>query len=162
MHSWPDALAESTIEAVVESGVQIVTNPLDNIVLQGRSDRYPKRRGLTRVDELWAAGATVGIGHDSVVDPWYRLGTANLLDPAYMLIHAGHLTGEKEMLRAFQTLHRENHLPFGDAPTLQVGTPANLLWFPTANPIESLRRRPRPRVFHRGQEINFSGLDFGC
>jgi cytosine deaminase len=153
MHSWPDALAEEAIHAVVNAQVQVVTNPLDNIVLQGRSDRYPKRRGLTRVDELWAAGATVGIGHDSVVDPWYRLGTANLLDPAYMLIHAGHLTGEEEMLRVFQTLHHDNHLPFGSPPVLEQDAQANLLWFAQSNPIEALRMRARPRVFHNGLEI---------
>ena len=162
MHSWPDDLADRTIADVVECGVQIVTNPLDNIVLQGRGDRYPKRRGLTRVDELWAAGATVGIGHDSVVDPWYRLGTANLLDPAYMLIHAGHLTSEQDMTRAFQTLHRENHLPFGDRPVLKRGAPANFLWFPSTSPIDTLRLRPPPRVFHLGQEVDFKDIDFNC
>jgi len=153
MHSWPDAVAEDAIQAVVNAQVQVVTNPLDNIVLQGRGDRYPKRRGLTRVDELWAAGATVGIGHDSVVDPWYRLGTANLLDPAYMLIHAGHLTGEADMMRVFRTLHHENHLPFGSPPRLEKGAPANLLWFAEANPIEAVRLRRTPRVFQNGIEI---------
>jgi cytosine deaminase len=152
MHSYPDDVAEQAITAIVEAGVQVVTNPLDNIVLQGRGDGYPKRRGLTRVDELWAAGATVGIGHDSVVDPWYRLGTANLLDPAYMLVHAGHLTGEAQMVQAFTTLHQENHLPFGDVPTLAVGDEANLLWYAAADPIEALRTRDKPRVFWRGEE----------
>ena len=153
MHSWPDALAEEACARVAASGVQVVTNPLDNIVLQGRRDRYPKRRGLTRVDELWAAGAIVGIGHDSVVDPWYRLGTANMLDPAYMLVHAGHLTGEAEMIRVFQTLHIENHLPFGDSPALAPGESADFLWFQAADPIEAIRTRQPPRVFYRGEEI---------
>ncbi len=154
MHSWPDALAETACARVADAGVQVVTNPLDNIVLQGRGDRYPKRRGLTRVDELWAAGAAVGIGHDSVVDPWYRLGTANMLDPAYMLVHAGHLTGEDEMVRVFETLHRENHLPFGDVPTLAPGEPATFLWFRAHDPIEALRTREPPRVFYLGQEVS--------
>ena len=153
MHSWPDDVAEHACARVAETGVQVVTNPLDNIVLQGRSDRYPKRRGLTRVDELWAAGATVGIGHDSVVDPWYRLGTANMLDPAYMLVHAGHLTGEAQMTRVFATLHRENHHPFGPAPAIAAGEPATFLWFAASDPIEALRTRQPPRVFYCGQEL---------
>ena len=153
MHSWPDDIAERACARVAVTGVQVLTNPLDNIVLQGRSDRYPKRRGLTRVDELWSAGATVGIGHDSVVDPWYRLGTANMLDPAYMLVHAGHLTGEAEMRRVFSTLHRENHLPFGEPPTIATGQAADFLWFSAHNPIEALRTRLPPRVFYRGQEL---------
>jgi cytosine deaminase len=105
------------------------------------------------VDELWAAGASVGIGHDSVVDPWYRLGTANMLDPAYMLIHAGHLTGEAQMERVFRTLHTDNHRPFGDVPVLVEGAPADLLWFDADNPIEALRTRAAPRVFIGGIEV---------
>src|SRR5690606_3348577 len=124
------------------SGVQVVTNPLDNVVLQGRYDDYPRRRGHTRVDALWAAGAAVGIGHDSVVDPWYRLGTANLLDAAYMLVHVAQLTGEAEMRRVVRTLWSENHLPFGGAPALAPGEPARFLWWEEEDEIELLRLRP--------------------
>jgi cytosine deaminase len=146
MHGYPNPHAAKVCELVASSGVQVVCNPLDNVVLQGRYDGYPRRRGVTRVDELWAAGATVGIGHDSVQDPWYRLGTANLVDAAYMLIHVGHLTGEDEMRRVFRTLHHENHLPFGGPPTLAEGAPARMVWWPAADPIEIVRDRPRPVV----------------
>lgn len=147
MHSYPNPYAAKVCELVATAGVQVVANPLDNVVLQGRYDTYPRRRGLTRVDALWAAGAQVGIGHDSVQDPWYRLGTANLVDAAYMLVHLGHLTGEAELRRAFRTLHHENHLPFGGPPRLAVGEKARLCWWPSADPIDLLRDRPRPRVW---------------
>ncbi len=146
LHSYPQPHAAKVIELVADSGIQVVTNPLDNAVLQGRYDAYPKRRGLTRVDELWEAGAVVGIGHDSVQDPWYRLGTANLLDAAYVLVHLGHLTSEDELRRAFTTLHQENHLPFGGPPEVEVGAPGPLLWWPDDDPIELLIHRPRPRL----------------
>lgn len=146
LHSYPNPHAAKVIELVASSGVQVVTNPLDNVVLQGRYDSYPRRRGITRVDELWAGGATVGIGHDSVMDPWYRLGTANMLDPAYMLVHLGQLTGEDEMRRVFHTLSGDNHLPFGGAPVLAEGGPAQLLWWRDADPIDVLRLREGPRV----------------
>lgn len=153
LHSYSNPLAAKVIELVKLSGVQIVANPLDNIVLQGRYDGYPRRRGVTRVDELWEKGARVGIGHDSVMDPWYALGTANLLDPAYMLVHIGHLTGVQQMRRVFETLHEANHLPFGGAPKLEVGAPATMLWWPEADPVEILRLRPRPAVWVRGEPI---------
>jgi cytosine deaminase len=153
LHSQPNAYAQKVVALCAEAGLQIVTNPLDNIVLQGRYDGYPKVRGLTRVDAFWAAGVPVGIGHDSVMDPWYRLGTANLLDPAWMLVHAGHLFAEDELTRAFLTLSRENHRPFGGAPRLLPGEPANFCWFPADDPIEALRLRPRPRVFVGGCEV---------
>ena len=147
LHSYSNPYAAKVVELVAAAGVQVVANPLDNVVLQGRYDTYPRRRGLTRVDALWAAGARVGIGHDSVQDPWYRLGTANLLDAAYMLVHLGHLTGEADLRRAFATLHGDNHLPFGGPPPIAAGQPARLLWWPSADPVDLLRDRPRPRVF---------------
>jgi cytosine/creatinine deaminase len=110
LHSYPNPYAAKVVELVATSGVQVVANPLDNIVLQGRYDSYPRRRGLTRVDALWAAGAAVGIGHDSVQDPWYPLGTGNLLDAAYMLVHLGQLMSRAELVRAARTLWTENHL----------------------------------------------------
>jgi len=147
MHSYPNPYAAKIIGLVAESGVQIVTNPLDNIVLQGRYDEYPRRRGHTRVDALWEAGCSVGIGHDSVQDPWYRLGTANLVDAAYMLVHYAHLTGEEQMRRTFRVLHDDNHRCFGGAPKIAEGEPARLVWWPSSDPIDLLRDRPRPRVF---------------
>lgn len=152
MHSYPNPYAAKVCELVAASGVQVVANPLDNVVLQGRYDSYPRRRGITRVDALWEAGARVGIGHDSVMDPWYRLGTANLLDAASMLVHVAQLTGEEQMRRVFQTLSRENHLPFGAAPSIAVGEPATMLWYAADDEIEALRTREQPRVFVGGIE----------
>ncbi|MBA2321592.1 MAG: amidohydrolase family protein [Deltaproteobacteria bacterium] len=147
LHSYPNPYAAKVVELVAASGVQVVTNPLDNVVLQGRYDTYPRRRGLTRVDALWAAGATVGIGHDSVQDPWYPLGTANLMDAAYMLVHLGQLMSRDELARAARTLWTENHLPFGDVPRIEEGGPAKLLWWPAEDEVALLRERPVPRVF---------------
>ncbi len=158
MHSYANPYAAKVCELVASAGIQVVANPLDNIVLQGRYDGYPRRRGITRVDQLWAAGATVGFGHDSVIDPWYRLGTANLVDAAYMLVHAAQLTSEAEMVRTVATMWRENHLPFGAAPTVEVGAAATLVWWPATDPIEVLRLRPTPMVWRDGVEIRRRAL----
>lgn len=149
MHSYSNPHAAKVCELVAVSGVQVVCNPLDNVVLQGRYDSYPRRRGLTRVDELLRAGARVGVGHDSVQDPWYRLGTANLLDAAYMLVHVGHLTGEDDMKRVFGMLYRDNHLPFGGPPDLVEGATGAIVWWPSADPVDLLRDRPKPSVYGR-------------
>lgn len=152
LHSYPNPHAAKVVELVATAGVQVVCNPLDNVVLQGRYDGYPRRRGLTRVDELMAAGATVGIGHDSVVDPWYRLGTANLVDAASMLVHVGQLTGEAEMERTLGLLWGANHRAFGGAPAVGVGA-ADFLWWPVSSAAELLRVRPRPHVYSRGSRV---------
>jgi cytosine deaminase len=149
LHSYPNPYAAKVIELVASSGMLVVTNPLDNVVLQGRYDSYPKRRGLTRVDQLWAAGAQVGIGHDSVMDPWYRLGTANLLDAAYMLVHVGQLTSEDDMGRAVRALWTENARPWSEAPLAEGGV-ARLLWWQEADLVEVLRTRLGPQRVLRG------------
>jgi cytosine deaminase len=146
MHSYPAPYLAKAAELVATSGVQVVCNPLDNVVLQGRYDGYPRRRGLAPVDQLWAAGATVGIGHDSVQDPWYRLGTASLLDAAYMLVHVGQLTGEAQMKRAVRTLYTENHDCFGSRPEIAVGARA-MLWWDAVDEVDLLALRPRPVVY---------------
>ncbi|WP_164045237.1 amidohydrolase family protein, partial [Serratia marcescens] len=72
---------------IAEAGVAAIANPLINIGIQGRHDTYPKRRGMTRVPELLAHGVTVAFGHDCVMDPWYSLGQADMLDVASMGLH---------------------------------------------------------------------------
>ncbi len=144
LHGMPGPYVAKVAELAAEAGVQIVVNPLDNTVLQGRFDTGPVRRGIAPVKALWAAGVSVGIGHDSVVDPWYRLGTAHLLDPAWLLVHVGHLTSEEEMRRVFRTLVFENHLPFGGAPRVEVGAVGPWMWWKDADPVEILRTRAVP------------------
>jgi cytosine deaminase len=93
-HSYSNAYAQKLISLLTESGVSVVT--LDNAVLQGRYDDNPRRRGHTPIDELRAAGVTVGIGHDSVMDLWYHYGVGNPLDAAFVLLHYVH-TSDRAM-----------------------------------------------------------------
>ncbi len=144
LHGMPGPYVAKVCELVAEAGVQVVVNPLDNTVLQGRWDTGPVRRGLAPVAALWTAGASVGIGHDSVVDPWYRLGTANLLDPAWLLVHVGHLTSEEQMGRVWRALWDDNHRAFGGAPVPRVGERGPWLWWADADPVEILRTRALP------------------
>ncbi|MEC7239892.1 MAG: amidohydrolase family protein [Myxococcota bacterium] len=154
MHSYAENVAEKTINAVAETGVQVVANPLDNIVLQGRGDGYPRRRGITRIPELLKAGAKVGIGHDSIMDPWYPLGRGHLIDAASMLIHVAQMTRPNEIRRVHRILVDDNHEPFGGAPTLQEGAVADLLVHAVAGPEEVFRLRAKPRwVLRRGQVV---------
>src|SRR5438093_7011693 len=85
MHSYNNAYAYRVVNNIARAGMHMVTNPLDNSVLQGRFDSYPVRRGHTRVKELMAAGVNVCIGHGSVMDPWYPLGCADPLQAAFAL-----------------------------------------------------------------------------
>jgi cytosine deaminase len=97
MHSMDNYYVSKLIPLIAEAGVSAVANPLINITLQGRHDTYPKRRGMTRVPELMAAGVTVAFGHDCVMDPWYSLGSGDMLEVAHMGLHVAQMTSQQGM-----------------------------------------------------------------
>src|SRR5256885_370869 len=104
MHSMDNYYVSKLIPLIAEAGVHAVANPLINITLQGRHDTYPKRRGMTRVPELMAAGVNVAFGHDCVLDPWYSFGQADMLDVAHMAVHVGQLSAREAMRFCFEAV----------------------------------------------------------
>src|SRR5207247_9433287 len=104
MHSMASYYASKLIQLIAEAGVSAVANPLINITIQGRHDTYPKRRGMTRVPELMAAGVDVAFGHDCVLDPWYPLGSADMLEVASMGLHVAHMTSQAGMRACFDAV----------------------------------------------------------
>jgi len=140
---------------IAESQVSIVANPLINITLQGRHDTYPKRRGMTRVPELMAAGVNVAFGHDCVMDPWYSLGSGDMLEVAHMGLHVAQMTSQDAMRRCFEAvtsnaakvMHLERY-------GLDVGCDASFVLLQARDPIEAIRlRATRLKVFRRGKLI---------
>ena len=104
MHSYNNAYAYRLISNIARAGLHMVTNPLDNAVLQGRFDTGPIRRGHTRVKQLQEAGVNVCIGHDSVMDPWYPLGYGDPLQAAFVLVHLGQMSGDAELRRLIEMI----------------------------------------------------------
>src|SRR6201996_1816678 len=104
MHSMDNYYVSKLLPLMVEAGVAAIANPLINITLQGRSDTYPKRRGMTRVPEMLAAGIDVAFGHDCVMDPWYSLGSGDMLEVAQMGLHVAHMTSIDAMRACFQAV----------------------------------------------------------
>ncbi len=155
MHSMDNYYVSKLIPLIAESGMTAIPNPLINITLQGRHDTYPKRRGLTRVKELQAAGVTVGWGQDCVMDPWYSLGTADMLDVAFMGLHVAQMTHPEEMARCFRMVTEDNarimNLPdYG----LHKGAQASLVILDASTPTEAIRLRPdRLAVIAKGRVI---------
>lgn len=125
------------------SGINIIANPLINITLQGRTDTYPKRRGVTRVKELWQQGINVSLGHDCIQDPWYGLGTGNMLDVASMAVHVCQMTGMAEIDACYDmvTSHGAKTLQIEDSYGIEVGKPASLIVLDAENRYDAIRRR---------------------
>lgn len=155
MHSMDNYYVSKLLPLIAESGMTAIPNPLINITLQGRHDSYPKRRGLTRVKELQAMGITVGWGQDCVLDPWYSLGTADMLDVAFMGLHVAQMTHPAEMARCFTMVTECNAAIMGlQNYGLKVGDQASLVVLDAANPIEALRLRPdRLAVVSKGRVV---------
>jgi cytosine deaminase len=155
MHSMDNYYVSKLIPLMTEAGVQVVANPLINITLQGRHDSYPKRRGMTRVPELLAAGLTVAFGHDCVMDPWYSLGSGDMLEVAHMGLHVAQMTGQAAMRQCFEavTTHPARILGLNDWG-LEPGKAASFVLLQARNPIEAIRLRAhRLAVYRNGQRL---------
>ena len=155
MGSYNDAYAYKLFRLLKMSGINFVSNPLVNIHLQGRFDTYPKRRGLTRVKELKAAGLNVCFGHDDIFDPWYPLGTGNMLQVAHMGIHVGQLMGYEEIVDAvdFITKNSARTLQIEDVYGVEVGKPANFIVLNAENEYEAIRKQATVRYSFRNGQI---------
>jgi cytosine deaminase len=155
MHSYNNAYADKLISLLADSGVSVVTNPPDNSILQGAYDDYPRRRGHTRVDELREAGVTVGLGHDSVLDPWYHYGVADPLDAAFVLAHYAHMAGRGDVPVLWEMLTHANAAVFGASGYgLEAGTEGSLVVYDAADGFNALRTQaPRTLVLRDGDPV---------
>lgn len=155
MHSMDNYYVSKLFSLMAEARMHVVANPLINVTLQGRHDTYPKRRGMTRVKELMAAGINTAFGHDCVMDPWYSLGTHDMLEVATMGLHVGQMTGRGEMRDAFAAVTANGAAVLGLADYgMEVGKSADMVILQARDPIEALRlRATRLYVIRAGEVI---------
>lgn len=155
MHSMDNYYASKLIPLIAESGVAAIANPLINITLQGRHDSYPKRRGMTRVPELMAAGVTVAFGHDCVMDPWYGMGSGDMLEVAHMGLHVAQMTSQDAMRACFAAVTASPAKILGlEGYGLEPGCHADLVLLDAADPVEAIRLRAARRlVMRRGRIV---------
>lgn len=153
--SYNDAYAYKLLGFLRRTNINFIANPLINITLQGRMDTYPKRRGLTRIKELWQNGVNVSLGQDCIYDPWYIFGTGSMIGVAYMTVHVSQMTGLPEIDACFDMIGKNG------AKSLQIpdygiaeGNPANLVVMDVETPFEALRYQAIPSVvISRGKVI---------
>jgi len=147
MGSYNDAYAYKLFRILKLSNINFVANPLVNIHLQGRFDTYPKRRGMTRVKELLEAGLNVSFGHDDIFDPWYPLGTGNMLQVLHMGIHVSQLMGYEQIVNSFDliTNNSAKTLNIEEYYGLEIGKPANFIVLDAENEYEAIRKQATVR-----------------
>ena len=156
MHSMDNYYVSKLIPLMAEAEIHAIPNPLINIMLQGRHDSYPKRRGQTRVPELKNAGINVGFGSDCVMDPWYSLGKADMLDVAHMGLHVGQLSSRLDMEWCFDavTLNSANIMGL-EGYGLKRGCKADMVILQANDKIDAIRLRAnRLFVIRAGKVIS--------
>lgn len=155
MHSMDNYYVSKLLPLMAEAEMNCVCNPLVNMNLQGRHDTYPKRRGLMRVPELMAMGINVSLGHDDVMDPWYPMGTHDMLEVAHMGAHALHMTGVDQQEALFDAVTYNGARTLGLAGYgLAPGDNADMVVLQAGNKMEALRLHPaRLYVIRRSKVI---------
>ena len=156
MHSMDNYYVSKLIPLMAEAEINVIPNPLINIMLQGRHDTYPKRRGMTRVRELMAAGLNVSFGHDCVMDPWYSMGSGDMLEVAHMALHVSQMGGIEEKKALFDAVTVNSAKTMGlEGYGLETGCKADLVLLQAENVQEAIRLKPvRLYVLKAGKVIS--------
>lgn len=154
MHSMDNYYVSKLIPLIAEADLIAIPNPAINIMLQGRHDTYPKRRGLTRVRELRDAGVTVALGSDCMMDPWHSLGTADMLDIAHLALHVGQLSSRADMAWCHAAVTTNGARAMGlEGYGLAKGCRADMVLLHAADPIEAIRLRATRRAVIRAGAV---------
>ncbi|MDR1183472.1 MAG: cytosine deaminase [Coriobacteriales bacterium] len=154
MHSYDNSYTTKLFRLLKMSGINFVSNPLVNIHLQGRTDTYPKRRGVTRVKELLAAGINVSLGHDDLFDPWYPLGTGNMRDVVHMGLHVCQMMGYEDILDSYKLITHNaartlNLQHYG----IEAGNPADFIVLDAENFYDALNEKAAVLRSYRGGKL---------
>ncbi len=163
MHSMDNYYVSKLIPLMAEARINVIPNPLINIMLQGRHDTYPKRRGMTRVRELMEAGLNVSFGHDCVMDPWYSMGSGDMLEVGHMAIHVAQMAGIEDKKKIFDALTVNSAKTMGlEGYGLEKGCNADLVVLQAVDTLEALRLKPnRLAVIKSGKIIARSAPRIG-
>jgi cytosine deaminase len=154
MHSMDNYYVSKLLPLMAEAGVAAIANPLINIGIQGRHDTYPKRRGMTRIPEMLSYGITCAFGHDCVMDPWYSLGQADMLEVASMGLHVAQMTGRDAMRQCFAAVTTGPATILNlEGYGIEVGKKADLVLLQAADPIEAIRLKANRLAVIKGGKV---------
>lgn len=163
MHSYNNAYASRLFRLLKMSKIHFVANPLVNIHLQGRFDTYPKRRGVTRVKEMLKNNINVCFGHDDVFDPWYPLGTANMLQVLHMALHVCQLMGYGQINDGLKLVTENSAKALGLTDYgIQEGNSANFIVLPAESGFDAVRRQVPTRYSIRHGKVISQPPSGGC
>ncbi len=151
--AYNEVHAHKVMDLLRQANVSISSNPHISLVVQGRYDQEPIRRGITRVKQLWQHGVNVFASQDDVADPFYPFGRNDQQEVAAYLCHTAHMAAPSEIEAAFDfvTSHAAQALRLPDYG-LEPGCTAdlNVLAAPTVREVLRLQQPP-PWVIRQGK-----------
>jgi cytosine deaminase len=154
MHSMDNYYVSKLLPLMAEAGVAAIANPNINIVIQGRHDSYPKRRGMNRFPEMLSYGITSAFGQDCMMDPWYSLGQADMLDVANMGLHVAQMTSRDQMRQCFAAVTTGPATILNlDGYGLEVGCKADMVLLQATDTIEAIRLRATRLAVIKGGKV---------
>jgi cytosine deaminase len=155
MAAWDEKLFQRILPKIVDAQINICTNIPVNLVIQGRENGHPIRRGIPRVKDLLEAGVNVTCGQDDLQNMFYPFGNMDGLSVANFVAHAAHLSSEQQIKQTFDMPR------YGAAKVLKLegyglfdGADANLILFEAKSAADALRRQPdRLFVIREGEVL---------
>lgn len=153
--AYNEVHAHKVMELLKQAGVSISSNPHISLVVQGRYDQEPIRRGITRVKQLWQHGVNVFSSQDDVADPFYPFGRNDQQEVVAYICHTAHMAAPSEIEAAFDfvTTNAARALRLPDYG-LEPGSLADLNVLAAPTPREVLRLQQPPRwVLRHGRVL---------
>lgn len=143
MGSYSNAYAFKMMSKFKKAGINFISCPTENCYLQGRYDSYPRRRGITRIDQLLEAGCNVSFAQDSISDPWYPLGNGNLIHQVDFGLHLGHLMSLEQIRNGldFITINGVRTLSVEEGYSLKKGNKASFIVLDAPDELTAIRER---------------------
>jgi cytosine deaminase len=153
--AYDDTYAARVIGLVARARMNVVTLP-GKLMRGGVRDREPRRRGLTRVKELLAAGVNVAYGQDVIKDGFIPVfGTGDPLQVGFLLAYGAQFStrGDIETLYDMATVNGARLMRLPDYG-LDVGRRASLVVVAAPSVQEAYRTQPpRVAVVHDGRVV---------
>ncbi len=156
MAGWSKELTDRVISKVKAANINIITNTPVNLVIEGRGNEIPIRRGIAKVKALLEAGVNVSCGQDDLFNMFYPFGKMDMLEVANYVAHTAQLSSLAEIgiafdmprYRAAQVLHIKGY-------KIEKGNPANLVLIDATSPHDALRRQADRLLVVRQGKILF-------
>ncbi len=152
--AYNEVHAHKVMDVLKQAHVSISSNAHISLVVQGRYDQEPVRRGITRLKQLWQHGINVFSSQDDVADPFYPFGRNDQQEVVAYLCHTAHMTAPSEIEAAFDfvTYNAARALRLPDYG-LEPGCKADLNVLAASTTREALRLQQPPRWVIRGGNV---------